>query len=179
DGELAVQVPQGEVVGEHVEVFVPPLPVVQRVDVGHQVTAGAVGVDQLQHPGGLVDRALRDVPVPADRFVGDAQRGEDVVVEAVFAQQQLVHAAQELAGLGALDDPVVVGGRQRDDLADAHFHQGLLAGALELGRVVHGADADDGALAPGQPRHRVVGPGGTGVGQRNRGAREVLGGQRV
>ena len=43
---------------------------------------------------------------------------EDVVVEAVLAQQQLVDAAQEVAGLRALDDPVVVGRRQREDLAD-------------------------------------------------------------
>ena len=35
--------------------------------------------------------------------------------------------------------------------------QGLLRGALELGRVLHRADAEDRALALHQPRHRVHG----------------------
>ena len=92
---------------------------------------------------------LRPVQVlhPADRLVGQPQRGEDVVVEAVLAEQQLVDPAQELAGLGALDDPVVVGRGQRHDLGDAELGQGLLAGALELRRVLHRTDADDRALA--------------------------------
>ena len=66
----------------------------QRVGVGHQVAAHPVGVDQLDDPGRLVDLALggvRDVAGPADRLVRDAQRGEDLVVEAVLAEQQLVH----------------------------------------------------------------------------------------
>jgi hypothetical protein len=62
---------------------------------------------------------------------GPARRGcaasEDVVVEAVLAEQQPVDAAQELAGLRALDDAVVVGARQRDDLADGVAGERLLA----------------------------------------------------
>ena len=74
DGELAVEVPQGEAVGEHVEVGVAALAVVQRVGVGHQVPAGAVGVDQLDDPRGLVDRAVGQVLHPAHRLVGHPQR---------------------------------------------------------------------------------------------------------
>ena len=84
----------------------------QRVGVGHQVAADPVGVDQLDDPGRLVDLPLggvRDVAGPAHRLVRDPQRGEDLVVEAVLAEQQLVHDLEELAGLRALDDPVVVG----------------------------------------------------------------------
>ena len=58
DRELPVQVPQGQPVLEDVQVGVAALPVAQRVGVGHQVAAGPVGVDQLEHPGGLVDLAL-------------------------------------------------------------------------------------------------------------------------
>ena len=57
-------------------------------------------------------------------------------VEAVLAEQQLVHALQEQAALGALDDAVVVGAGDRDDLADAERAERALVGALELGRVV-------------------------------------------
>ncbi len=96
--------------------------VLQRVGVGHQVAAHAVGVDQLLHARGSCRcrrRARRGCRGPADRLVGQrAGAREDVVVEAVVAQQQLVDDPQELPGLRALDDPVVVGRRQRHDLAD-------------------------------------------------------------
>ena len=92
-------------------------------------------------------------------------------------EQHLVDGAQEVAGLRALDDAVVVGRGQGDQLADAQFGDALLAGALELGRVLHRADADDRALAGHQPRHRVHGADGAGVGQRNRHAGKVFGGQ--
>ena len=69
--------------------------VLQRVGVGHHVAAHAVGVDQLEDAGLLGDVVVvagDDVLGPADRLVGDAQRPEDLVVEAVLAEQQLVHA---------------------------------------------------------------------------------------
>ena len=46
-GELAVEVPQRQPVGLDVEVGVAALAVLERVGVGHQVAAHAVGVDQL------------------------------------------------------------------------------------------------------------------------------------
>ena len=49
--ELAVEVPQRQAVGDDVEVGVAALVVLQRVGVGHQVAAHAVGVDQLDAPG--------------------------------------------------------------------------------------------------------------------------------
>ena len=180
--ELAVEVPQGQAVRLDLEVGVAALPVLQRVGVGHHVAAHPVGVDQLEDPGLLADVVVvrrRDVLGPADRLVGDAQRAEDLVVEALLAEQQRVHAAQEVAGLGALDDPVVVGRGERHHLADRVAGERLLGGALPLRRVLHRADADDRALALHQPRHRVVGADGAGVGQRDRGALEVLDGELV
>ena len=82
--------------------------------------------------------------------------------------------AQEVAGLRALDDAVVVGGGERDQLADAQLGDAFLAGALELGRVLHRADADDRALTAHQPRHRVHGADRARVGQRNRHAAQSL-----
>ena len=119
--ELAVEVPEGEAVLLDLEVGVRALHVLERVDVGHQVAAHAERVDELLHAGGLVD-ALGEVDVdvggPVDRGVRDAQRREDVVVEAALADEQLVHLLEELARAGALDDAVVVGARERDRLAD-------------------------------------------------------------
>ena len=92
DRELAVEVPQGQPVPGDVEVGVGAHGVFERVGVGHQVAVRAVGVDQLDDPGALVDLAfVAEVPVdqPAHRLVRDAQRGEDLVVERV-GEQQLV-----------------------------------------------------------------------------------------
>ncbi len=141
DLEHPIEVPQRQPMGEHLEVgvaaepgFVQP----QRVDVGHQMAAAAVGRDQLHHAGVLVDDRVRVVGAPADRHVRVAQLAEDLVPE-VVREQRFVDGAQEVAGLRALDDPVVIGGRQRDQLADPQFGDALLAGALKLGRVFHGA----------------------------------------
>ena len=57
--------------------------------------------------------------VPSGRLVRHAEAAEDVVVEAVVAEQQAWIAPQELAALRAGDDAVVVGAGERDDLADA------------------------------------------------------------
>ena len=79
-----------------VEVGVAALLVLERVGVGHQVAAHPVGVDQLEDPGLLADLVLvagRDVGGPADRLVRDPQRAEDLVVEAVLAEQQPCTAA--------------------------------------------------------------------------------------
>ena len=98
-GEVALQVPQGQPVQVDVQVGVLALGDLERVGVGHQVTAHPVGVDQLLHPGGPGDVVLvagGEVPDPADRLVRDAQRGEDLVVEAFLAEEQLVDLLQEL-----------------------------------------------------------------------------------
>ena len=90
---MAVEVPQGQAVAGDVEVGVAPLAVLQRVGVGHEVAAHPVGVDELLDAGDLVDVVVvgrRDVLDPADRLVRDAQALEDLVVEAVLAEEQLV-----------------------------------------------------------------------------------------
>ena len=72
--ELAVEVPQGQAVRLDLEVGVAALAVLQRVGVGHQVAAHAVGVDQLEDP-----RLLDDVVVVGGDDVarpsGSARRG--------------------------------------------------------------------------------------------------------
>ena len=114
------------------------------------------------------------VATPSGRLVRHAEAGEDVRVEVVLAEQQLVHAAEELAALGALDDAMVVGARERDDLADADLGERLRVGAFELDRVGDRADADDRALARHQARHRVHRADRARVGDRHRRAGEVV-----
>ena len=99
--ELPVEVPDREAVRRGVELarrvrFLPT----QRVEVGDQVAADAVHTDELgdrhllaEHRLFVVDRVR--VRPPLDRLVGHAERMEDVVVEAVLAEQQFVHPLQE------------------------------------------------------------------------------------
>ena len=176
-GERAVEIPQRQAVARDVEVGVTTLLVLERVGVGHEVTAHAVGVDELLHARDLVDVVVvvgGDVLHPAHRLVGDAQRLEDLVVEVVLTEQQLVDLTQELPGRRTLDDAVVVGRGDRQDLADGVAVERLLARALPFGGVVERADTDDGARALHQTRHRVHRADATGVGQRDRRARVVL-----
>ncbi len=175
--ELALQIPEGEAVLVDVQVGMLALLVLQRVGVGHQVAAHPVGVDQLVHPGRPADVVFvagRQVAYPADRLVRDPQRTEDLVVEAAPAEQQLMDHPQELAGLRALDDPVVVGRGERDRLADGQPGQRLLGRALVGRGVLHRPDADDASLARHEPRHRVNGPDRARVGQADRHAGEVV-----
>jgi len=88
-----------------------------------------------------------------------------------------VHDPEEVAGLRALDDAVVIGGREREDLGDAEARERVLGRALELGRVLHGADADDGSLSGHEARHRVDGADRSRVRERDRGPGEVVRGE--
>ena len=150
--ELAVEVPQGEAVGRGVEVAVRRPGAVEGVEVGHQVAAHPVVVDELQHLRLLLDllaparrpeeRGVR-VHLPLHRPVRDAEVREDAVVEAVLALEEAFHAGEEEAGLRALDDAVVVGRRHAHHLADAEEAQGARGHRLVLGRVVEGPGRDD------------------------------------
>ena len=101
------------------------------------------------------------------------------MVEVVRAEEQLVDPLQEQARLGALDDAVVVGGADRDDLRHAEVGQRDRVGGLALGRVVERPHADDDALAGHQPRHGLDGADRAGVGEGDRGPAEVVGGELV
>ncbi len=178
--ELAVEVPDRQAVRRRVQLDGHlRLGPAQRIEVGDEVATDAVDADQRGDLHLLVQhRVLAGVRVrvgaPVDRGVRHAEALEQPVVEVVLAEQALVHRLEQHAALGALDDPVVVGAGDRDDLADAERAEGALVGALELGRVVDRADADDRPLPGHQPRHALDGADRAGVGQRDRRALEVL-----
>ena len=145
----------------------------------HPVDPDERGDGHLLLEGGLLAVERVDVAPPLDGLVGHAQAGEDVVVEAVGPEQQLLDPLEEQARLGALDDAVVVGRGDGDDLGGAEVGQHHRVGAAPLGREVDGADAHDHALARHEPGHRLLGADGAGVGEGDGGAGEVVDGQLV
>ena len=135
---------------------------VERVEVGDQVAAHAVGVDELQHPRLLLDllavagapkNAGVRVDLPAHRADAGRRGPRRSARRSRPRREQLLDAREEGARLGALDDAVVVGRRERHDLADAEQAERPRGHRPELGRVVDGAGRDDQALAGHEARH--------------------------
>jgi hypothetical protein len=151
----------------------------QRVEIGDEVSADPVHVDErlhvdllLEHRLFVVDRVV--VPPPADGLVGDTEGPEALLVEPLLPEQEVVDVPEEQARLGTLDDPVVVRGGDRHDLRDPEVGQRLGVGPLEGGRDVEPPDADDHALARHESGHRLDGADRAGVGERDGGAGEVV-----
>ena len=183
--ELARQVPDGEPVGQRVELGVDVRRLrVQRVEVGDEVAAHPVHVDERLHMHLLHEALVLSfvaagagiaVDLPADGLVRHAHRLEQRVVEPVGAREKSGHPAQEQAGLGALNDAMVVGGGDRHHLAEAQLGQHARVRRLEPGRIAERPDPDDGALAGHQARHGLHRAERSGVGQGHGRAGEVVG----
>ncbi len=181
-GELAIEVPQCQSVGERVELGVDDRRILtQWVEVGDEVAPHPVHVDQPECAGLL----LRPCPGaggrvrvdrPPGRDVGDLHRPEDVVVEVVGAEQELMDTGQEQPAFGPLDDAMVVGAGHRQRAADTRIGDGQRIGAFVLGGESDAAHTDDQTLTGHQAGNRLDGSDGTRVGQRGRGVGEVVGG---
>ena len=184
--ELAVEVPDGQPVGGGIELGVHLGGLGrERVEVRDQVTAHAVHVDQgghlhlLDHLGGLASFVAHRVLAPAHRLVGHAHRAEQVVVEAVLAQEQLLDLLEEQPGLGALDDPVVVGRAEGEHLGHAELGEGARVGTGVRRGEAQRSGADDRPLTGHEARDRPLGADRAGVGEGDRGALEVVDGELV
>src|SRR5262249_33011660 len=116
--EPAVQIPDREAVGLGFGVrMVVNWNHVGRINVGDQMAAHAIGVDEFEDARLFFDLLAFAVNArqervhvnrPAQRLIGDADVGEDFVVIIVFAEQQLVNVGEEQSRFRALNDAVIV-----------------------------------------------------------------------
>src|SRR5829696_6866308 len=99
----------------------------ERVDVGKQMTADAVGVYHLQHVRLLFSLLSKTIAAEQRRveILRPTQRREvylqvikDLVVESVLPDKKFVNACKEQPALGTLNDAVIICAGQREDLAD-------------------------------------------------------------
>ena len=108
-----------------------------------------------------------------------SERTGDLFIKCRIALQQLIHQPQETSRLRALDHPMIVGARHRHDLGQAELLDGRRVHRRELGRIRDRSGGDDAALAWHQSGHRRHGTEPARVGQRHRGAGEIVGQQLV
>ena len=158
----------------------------ERVEVRREMSVGAQRAHQRVRGRGGLQQLLAGTAFRGRRWrlrvarggsgvERHAERREDAVVERVRTAQQRVDPRQEAAGLGSLDDPVVVGRGERHHLLGAD----LIADLRQARRVADRAGRDDRALAGHQPGHRGAGAQAARVGERDVRADQVVGGQRV
>src|SRR5215510_2458849 len=175
--ELAIEVPDREAVCLGVEFGVlVDRNHVERIDVGDQVAAHAIGVDEFEDAHLFFDLLLFAVDArqegihvygPAQRLIGDVDVREDFVVKVMPAEQQFVYVGEEEARFRALYDAVIVGAGDREDLADAELRERLFGHRGVFGRVFDRAGRDDRALAGHQTRGGHRRADGARVGERN------------
>src|SRR5262245_15062927 len=100
---------------------------IERIDIGDQVTTDTVSIDKFEEPGLLPDllaltvdseKEWIDIDRPAQRFIGDSQVGEDLVVKLVLSKQKFVNVCKKKPGFGTLNDSVVVSAGDRKNLTD-------------------------------------------------------------
>jgi hypothetical protein len=182
--EIPVKIPHGETVIGEVQLAVGQHLPSDGVELGEQMTPHPIHVHQVADPRLLVELSVEiatrgQVAAPPHGFVRDPQRAEDLVVEAILAQQKAMDLREELAGLGSLDHAMVVRARDGQHFADTQTCKAAGIGSFVLGRVVESAGSNDDALQRHQSRHRQPGSYCPRVGQRDGGIGEVIRGELV
>ena len=180
--EFTVEIPNGEAVMGRIELRMVVRFGAEWIEIGNEVAADSIGVDQLKNAGFFADLHLAHgrlargngaIGFPLHRLVRHAQVGKDGVVEVVFTLQQALQLAEEGAAFGTLDDAVIVGTGDRHHLAEAEHGAHFRRDAHEFSREVHGAGGDDAALARHEARDGADRAHGAGIGERKGGALEV------
>ena len=164
----------------------------ERVELGGKVSMGAVVTDLGHREGDRVKQLVigdtrgrdgggrehRECRLGAGCARGgrhhDAEARGDGAVEVTVTLQEHLDLAQEGAALGPLDDPVVVGARDRHHLADAEVCNRCRVDMLEARRQRDRARCDDRSLADHQARHRGDRPEAARVCEAHRRALELV-----
>ena len=154
----------------------------QWIDVGDQVAAHSVSIDQFHHPR-LPDRLLVhliraqeqriSIDVPAQRRMRNSQVRKNLVVKLIFPKQQFVHPGEKCARFSTLNNAVIVSAADSQRFADPKLRQNLRRDRLVLGRIFNGARSDDHRLAAHQTWCRSHGTEGAGISQGDCRALEV------
>ena len=92
------------------------------------------------------------IDIPAQRRMRDAEIGEDVVVKALFADQQFMHACQKGSRLSALNDAMVVRAADRNRFTDPELRKNRGDHRLIFRWILNRAGGDDHRLAGHQSR---------------------------
>ena len=100
--------------------------VFERIEIGEEMSAHAIGVDHLQRrrlPRHRVFPFAGAILSPALRLIRNAQVAIDLIVEIVSAEKELVHGGEKCPRFRTLNDAMVVCRRHRHHFGDAEIGQ--------------------------------------------------------
>src|SRR5204863_6395007 len=123
-------IPDTEAVGGWVELGVRRDVTAQRIQIGYEMPANSIVVNELDHRGFLghfveLSRASTRqrngvIGLRMNRLMRYVQIREEEPVEIIFALQQTLQAAEKHSGFGALNHAVIVSARDHHDLTQTN-----------------------------------------------------------
>ena len=150
----------------------------QGIGIGREMTARAVGVDELSDTRRLALLAFQvvlEVCFPRVGLDRNMQSRKDTFVETIATRQLNVHETEEFTGSSTLDDAVIIGRRDKHRLANSHESKFARGDSSELGWIIHCPHTDNQPLATHQTRNRGRGADGARIRQGDSGTLIVLG----
>ena len=178
--EYAVEVPDREAKIFEIELGRVMRDHVERVDIGEQMAADTVRIDQLEHVRLFLDLcpfAAEEGRIvvlgPSHRRIVDLKIRKDLVVKCVLASQKFAYLGQKEPAFCTLDDAMVIGARDGHGLADTDRRQSGGGHRMILRRVLDRSRRDDRALPGHQARIRRGGTYCSRICQRDRRPAEI------
>ena len=149
----------------------------QGIGIGREMTARAVGVDELSDTRRLALLAFQvvlEVCFPRVGLDRNMQSRKDTFVETIATRQLNVHETEEFTGSSTLDDAVIIGRRDKHRLANSHESKFARGDSSELGWIIHCPHTDNQPLATHQTRNRGRGADGARIRQGDSGTLIIL-----
>src|SRR5579883_922050 len=164
--ELAIEVPDRQPIRFDIELsIVRHFNRMEWIEIGDKMPAHPIRVYQFEHTsllshlqtfarlGGKQCRIRIDRPMkwPDRNF----QIGKNPLVKIILAEQQLMDASEHGSRFCSLDDTVIVGIGDLNDLAYTKLRKRLRRHRLVFGRILDGAGGNDHRLPSHEPWHRT------------------------
>ena len=134
----------------HIEVRMISLDINKRINIGHEMSPGAISVNQLLNARSLINLFIfgyGKIRCPADWLIRNTKCGKDFVIEIIRAKKVFVDMAQEITRLCTLNNAVVVSTCQGNHLAYGKTGKGFHTCTLELCWVIHRSHTQNQSLS--------------------------------
>ena len=134
----------------HIEVRMISLDINKRINIGHEMSPGAISVNQLLNARSLINLFIfgyGKIRCPADWLIRNTKCGKDFVIEIICAKKIFVDTAQEITRLCTLNNAVIVSTCQCYHLAYCKTSKSFRTCSLELCWVIHRSHTENQSLS--------------------------------